>query len=207
MKRKIIEGLTVIVAIVSIVVFTGCLDGDQVNTYDKFGFSFDYPADMIIEKRGILSDANEESGSITLTSTTKPVRTIVITWGLIKEGEDTSETYLEETSDSYLASQDVICQAKREKRSHLGHTVIEQRYVVYHKLKFDGIDEEFITVRSEGIWYCDKSKKGFIVGASRLSEDAGIKGDNRYNIEMLPLEKDPVYNDYREIIDSFRCHS
>jgi tetratricopeptide (TPR) repeat protein len=207
MKREAILGLLAIVAICSVVFIAGCNERHtstptptptpsptptppaNTKTYDKFGFSFDYPADMTVMEMG---EVNEESGTITLTSTTKP-RGATITWGRLGE-EERSEKAMEEAMDSSLASSDVICQANREKRTHLGHTVIEQRYVL-----------KPYSVFSEGWLYCDKSKRGFIVGAWRLPEDAGIKVDTG-SIEMLLLEKDPVYKDYREIIDSFRCH-
>lgn len=190
MKKKVFMIGVVLTILMSLFVY-GC---GRLNTYNNFGFSFDYPAYMEIEEEGLLSsEANEESGIITLAST-KHVAMIEIVWGPAEEEDKAS---LKKLLGELLDAHQILAEAKQKETTHAGHAVIEQRYIVIAGFGF---------IRSTGIWWCDKSKRTFQITSTRPTRDVGVEITTTGGVKMPPIEKDPAYNDYRKILTSFHGH-
>lgn len=190
-KKLLIIGVALVILATTFVY--GC--GKGVATYNNFGFSFGYPAYMEIEEEGLLSsEANEESGIITLKNT-KRVAMIEIVWG--PKAEEVDKASLKKLLDDLLERHQILVKAKQEETVHTGHAVIEQRYIVLARFGF---------IRSTGIWWCDELEKTFQITATRTTKDAGVEVTATGGVKMPPVEKDPAYNDYRKILTSFHCH-
>ena len=108
MRKKILI-IGVALAILATTFVYAC--AKEVSTCNKFGFSFDYPAYMEIEEEGLLSsEANEESGIITLAST-KPVAMIEIVWGPAEEEDRAS---LKKLLGELLDAHQILAEAKQQ---------------------------------------------------------------------------------------------
>ena len=198
MKKKTMVGLIAIVAIVVVAIFTGCVE-EEVNTYNKFGFLFEYPADMEVFEE----NASEEAGYVILG---KPGVALDVWW---RSAEDINRSSLWEIFGAYLAG------SKVGHKFYLGDTVEEK--VNGHKAwdaRFCTEEEEGVLLNVAGSWYCDKSKKVFIVRSAAKWDDpkfvmvfrVGEKGIPKTEPDWPDLKKDPSYKVYKKVISSFRCH-
>lgn len=208
MERKTIAGLIATVVIVIAVVFAGCVDEEQVNTYNKFGFSFDYPADMdIVAEKGwppFSEEANEEAGSLFIVKQGGPV--LDIFWF---PAEDVDRSFIWEMQGEYLAGRGkgynfYLGDGKESK--HRGHKVWNARFCI--------AGEEGVLLNVIGSWYCDRLKRVFTVSSGANWDDpqfsmtfkVGEVGVPKTEPEWPDLKKDPSYKTYKKIIDSFHCH-
>jgi hypothetical protein len=210
MKKKTIAGLIVIVVIVTAVVFAGCIDKEQVNTYNKsynkFGFSFDYPADMnIVAEEGgspFREEANEESGVVYCK---KPELAVIIDWTSMEEAD---ESLLEKGLNAYFTGMSTWTQVdvgNIESRFLGDHMVIQKRFV-RNVLHANPNKPTEIGIR--GTWWCDKSKRIFaIVSVATWEDPAYVIGDSgKITIEWPNNKKDPSIKPYLTFLESFNCH-
>lgn len=207
MKKKTIAGLIVIVVIVTAVVFAGCIDEEQVNTYNKFGFSFDYPADMdIVAENGwppFSEEANEEAGFLYIVKQGGPV--LDIFWF---PAEDVNSSFIWDTEAGYIAGAGKghnLYLGDGKESKHRGHKVWNARFCIV-------AGEEWVSLNNIGSWYCDKSKRVFTVRSAAKWDDPQflmtfkVGGGGGTEPEWPKLKKDPSYKTYKKVIDSFRCH-
>jgi len=205
MKKKTIAGLIAIVVIASVVIFAGCIE--QVNTYDKFGFSFEYPADMEVREEGILSaEANEESGAVYYE---KPELIIIVKW--MRMGKvDTSD--LIKGTNNYLADMDAeegvtVYKTGHVIRQHIDHSLVEQLFAAV-KRPIGSSD----MLGSIGSWWCDESGRMFrvivLVPGQELSVTRTFYGDGTIvdSVDAPKPSKNPSWKAYEAVIKSFRCH-
>lgn len=192
--------------IVTAVVFAGCIDKEQVNTYNKFGFSFDYPADMdIVAENGwshFSEEANEEAGFLYIVKQGGPF--LDIFWF---PAEDVDRSFIAEMLGGYAGAGKgynlYLGDGKESK--HRGHKVGNVRFCTV-------AGEEEVLLNNIGSWYCDKSKRVFTVRSAAKWDDPKFSMTFKVG-EVLKTEpkwpnrkKDPSYKTYKKVIDSFHCH-
>ena len=140
MKKKL-SMIGIVLAILASLLVYGCA---TLETYNNYGTSFDYPADMKVQEKGyslFSSEANENYGVVYCQ---KSDFFIGVSW-MSSEGMDVDTTHLNKQLDSFLSGQGEgyrIFVAEREESEHMGHILIEQRYVL----------EEENTLNSVGTW-------------------------------------------------------
>lgn len=187
----------------TIIILVLCAGGckTKLDTYEKFGFSFQYPSRMGVtkEKPGLDSEANEKSGSLELMSG-KPIAMLDLDWMTPPEKGKTSPANLEELLDRLASQNTIIYRSIPETESHGNHIVIEQRDVLIKGFGF---------VRSRGIWWCEQSNRIFVLSATRPAR--GIISTSptmtAADVKLPAKEKDPTYQDYKRILRSFLCHA
>jgi hypothetical protein len=194
-KKLLIIGVALVILATTFVY--GC--GKGVETYNKFGFSFDYPADMKVQEKGypfFSSEANENYGVVYCR---KSDFVICVSW-MSSEGMDVDTTHLNKLLDSFLSGQsegDRIFVAEREESEHMGHILIEQRYV---------LDEEN-TLNSIGTWWCNRSKRIFQVYVKRNWENPVYITTGVKVVADAPAPNDDSsYKTYKKVMNSFHCH-
>lgn len=200
MKKKTIVGLIAIVAIAMVVIFAGFVE--QYDTYDKFGFSFKYPADMEVHEEGILSaEANEESGAVYCEN---PELIIIVKW-MKMEKADTSDQI--KMMNKYLEDMDAdgVWESNHVFAPHMGHQLVAQRFAV------TWTQEASDMLGSMGSWRCDVSGRMFHVIVLLPRQDLGytmIVGNLpvSYKLNVPEPNKDLTVKAYTTVIKSFRCH-
>ena len=213
MKRKTITDLRARVTIIVFVLFAGYSEA-QTKTYNKFGFTFDYPADMtiLVEKGSPSSDeeASEEAGVLRIG---KPLTSIEVFWLSEKDAE---KHFIWDVHSAFLSG----LKESHSRKFPLGGFYLgdgmksEQSG---HKLWFKRIcterGAEGYSLHISGMLYCDRSQRIFIVTSSVLWEDVRLSmtfeigEEPKKEPEWPDLETDPSYEVYEKVIDSFHCHS
>lgn len=166
-------------------------------TYNNYEMSFQYPPDMkITEKKFLGNPVAEKSGELQFSSNEEPIRMINILWLTPPSKEKTSQKHLEELLSKLEGK--VVFETKPSIETHGEIAVLEKRYVVIQRFGF---------VRSKGIFNCKKSNRIFLITATRPAKGIikSFPGMKEENIKLPPKNKDPVYQDYRMILESFRC--
>jgi len=202
MKRKTIAGLIAIVAIAVVVIFAGCIE-EQVNTHNKFGFSFEYPVDMEVREEGVFNaEANKESGTVYCE---KPGLAVIIQWMSMEEAD---ESVLEKGLDAYITgmAEDTPVDVGNIGSRFLGdHVVIQKRFVrnVLHANPYKPTE-----IGMTGIWWCDKSKRIFQIVSMATWEDPVYVtwGSGETTPEWPSVKKDPSIKAYLTVFESFNCH-
>jgi len=144
--------------------------------FSKYGFSIDYPKDMIILEEGLIDEtANDNSGTIR-GELFGPYKGFMVSWG--KREPPFTRWDLESELDTFFAGP-----AEREgslvETTKLGHEMIYHRYsVVANGDRFYGI---------VGLWYCNIDEKVYILGTKQSTEQDVLQIFERY-------------------LDSFVCH-
>jgi len=200
-KKLLIIGVALVILATTFVY--GC--GKGVETYNKFGFSFDYPADMEVKEEGFprfSEEANEEAGVLYLT---KPELFISISWvtlesadlSLLLEGQKAYLWGVRTTSDKFYLG------GARYSEQHMGHTRIEQRFVTVGDYGTYGNRLNIL-----GTWWCDKSKKVFEIDSGAKWKNATfiMYGDGTIAAEFPDYNHDPSYKAYKELLGSLHCH-
>lgn len=224
MQKRTIIGLIAIVMVVAVVMFAGCVE--QVNTYDKFGFSFDYPADMKVEEKGFThfkGEVNEEAGMLYLK---KPGHTVEVLWmtGVFDLGDvgDVDFSHLTPTEEDSCMIEIISTYFSNVQRDHtvylggsLEHIDIESNpdYAVLG-LRFVSRGEDGTLLNIIGLLYDESSKRVFTIRSSAMWDDpkfvmvfrVGEKGIPKTEPDWPDLKKDPSYKVYKKVISSFRCH-
>lgn len=172
---------------------------DRQKTYNNYGMSFQYPPDMKITEKKVLDNAvTEKSGELELVSNEEPFRVINILWVTPPSKDKTSPKDLEELLSKLEGK--AVFETEPSLETHGEIAVIEKRYVVIHRIGF---------LRSKGIFSCKKLNRVVLITATRSTEGI-IKYFPGMKLEdiKIPLKtQDPVYQDYRKILESFRCNA
>lgn len=199
--------LFVFLVIASVLIFTimcRCSEKDQ-ETYDKYGLSFKYPADMtVIEEDGVIGfseEISEIAGNIVIESAQKILK---ISW--MGPFEDADRSLIERILLNYRAgvekSADIFFIDAEVPLKKDGHLILGGRLFV-------AADQELLRVI--GAWYCDESKRIFII-------DSGAPGDppkttvttNGRNTNVqhdwTNLKNDASYQMIKSILRSITCH-
>lgn len=166
-------------------------------TYNKYGMSFQYPPDMKITEKKYLDDVvTEKSGELQLVSNAEPVKMINILWLTSPSKEKTSQKNLEKLLSKLEGKAVFKTDPSLEILGEIA--IIEKRYVVIHGFGF---------VRSKGIFSCKKQNRIILITATRPAKGIikSFTGMKLKNIKLPPKNRDPVYKDYRKILESFRC--
>ncbi len=195
-----IKRLALTVTSIILALFSGSSKAEP-DTYNKFGFSFQYPSGMAAEEEPYLdSEANEKSGVITLTTLEEPVVQLSVTWLSQPDKEKTSPEDHEELMNRLVGQRKVIYKTTVEKKSYGSHIVVEQRYVFIKGFGF---------VCSMGVWWCEESDRIFYISSTRPSRDiiAAFPGMTAADVKLPAENKDPTYRDYKILLRSFRCHA
>ena len=159
--------------------------------------SFQYPPDMKITEKKYLDNAvTEKSGELQLVSNEEPVRMINILWLTSPSKEKTSKKNLEKLLSKLEGK--AVFKTDPSLETHGEIAVIEKRYVVIHGFGF---------VRSKGIFSCKKLNRIVLITATRPTKGIikSFPGMKLKDIKLPPKNKDPVYQDYRKILESFHC--
>lgn len=195
-----IKRLALTVTIIILALFAGCSKAEP-DTYNKFGFSFQYPSGMAAEEEPYLdSEPNDKSGVITLTTIEEPAVHLSVTWLSQPDKEKTSPEDHEELMNRLVGQHKVIYKTTLDKKSYGSHLVVEQRYVLIKRFAF---------VRSMGIWWCEESDRVFYISSTRPSRGiiAASPGMTAADVKLPAENKDPTYRDYTILMRSFRCHT
>ena len=166
-------------------------------TYNNYGMSFQYPPDMkITEKKYLENAVTEKSGELQLVSNEEPVRMINILWLTSPSKEKTSQKDLEELLSKLEGK--AVFKTDPSLETHGEIAVIEKRSVIIHGFGF---------VRSKGIFSCKKLNRIVLITATRPTKGIikSFPGMKLEDIKLPPKNQDPVYQDYRKILESFRC--
>lgn len=233
MIRKIISSLISITAITAVLLYTGC-SRTEVNAYSKFGFSFDYPADMVVVEGDVTyfgEEANEKAGVLNIGKPEVFLDIIIGKPGVFLEvfwapAEDADSNIVLKTLKDCLARRKGVVQSFKDaaekyqvtsdgkkltferfgRRFYQGKvTVSKQGGRKLLQCRFYTEGAEGHLLSIAGAWYCHISKRIFIVTSSARWMEAGIESNGtRWRPTWPKLKHDPSCSTYKIVLSSFK---
>lgn len=191
--------------IIMFALFIACTGNHK--TYYKYNISFDYPADMEIKETGVIGfneEASEMAGGLLITKPgilLEPGTILEVIW--MGPFENADHSYIQKILGSYMAGKKTanhryyLGDDVKSKRN--GHTVLGTRFYT------EG--ERGILLNITGSWYCDISKRVYIIRSGSRWHNPALVTDGRTMMPEWPkLKRDASYKMYENILDSFHCH-
>ena len=195
MKKKL-SMIGIVLAILASLLVYGCA---TLETYNNYGTSFDYPADMKVQEKGyplFSEEANEEAGVLKIS---KPQLRLDVSWVTLG---DVDRSYIEELILSYLSGRGedhTLYLGDSTESRCMGHTVLGGRFVT--------IGEDGVLLNVIGAWHCDTSGRVFMVTSAADWDDPVLITDGTRTMPEWPDPKhDPSYEAFEKVVSSFQCH-
>jgi CubicO group peptidase (beta-lactamase class C family) len=126
------------------------------SNYDAHGFTFQYPAQYLLEEAPLPghSAVSDESGMVQITSNTEPLELVVVLWNEVEEGEDVP-TILEAYLEGFATMVGELAPGESREGQKDGHAMA---------LRFSHVALEGSTIPMvTGVWICDASGLGYAV--------------------------------------------
>ncbi len=200
MKRWLTIGLVAVLALAG--VMAACAPAPQegpppteLETYSKYGFSFEYPKAFPVTEMGMLeNEANDTSGLVQVGLENEEVELFQVAWikmmpDMIEVGPGGLEGNLKDSLEGGFAALEsgegapTVERGELVKATKAGHLMFYQYYTATSTEgdKVHGI---------ANVFYCDKSQKLFAL----MTMNSAISA------------KQDVLEDFQNYLDSFVCH-
>jgi len=145
-------------------------------TYDAHGFTFEYPAQYVLEEAPIPGHmaVSDESGMVQITSNTEPLELVLVLWNEMEEGEDVS-TMLEAYLVGFAANVGELTPGGSREGEKDGHTMTLR----FSHVALGGGAAPMVS----GVWVCEASGRGYALTyltAEEKSPDELLAATERY---------------------------
>ncbi|MGD2125754.1 MAG: hypothetical protein PVG99_06710 [Desulfobacteraceae bacterium] len=184
----------------------GC-SGSEVETYNKFEFSFEYPGKVDVVERGTPlfgKKASHEAGNLRIGTTSdltdgKVEAIFMVAWFPAQQADRAEVMKIvgaalkgrQQGHDLHLGGKVELDQE--------GHRVWGARFCTQGK--------EGILLNVAGAWYCDVSKRIFhLTSAARWENPTFIMSGSGAGPEWPDAKKDSSFKAYEKLLRSFHCH-
>ncbi len=208
MRNKCLKCLGIMIAIIFILLHTG-YSKSKLNKYTKFGISFYYPADLKVTEIGAPlygEKVTKESGVLKIGNiedifTGRSEVYLEILW-VPGPKEDTDRSLIQKIGGAYLDGR------KKDHDLYPGTAFESEQnshWLMYSR--FCTVGKEGYSLNVIGSWYCDISKRVFMINTSSLwKKPVLITDGSKVQPEWPDLKKDSSAKAYENLLSTFNCH-